>query len=175
MLQMFLLMDRLLKRENLDLKLTPYRCIQPLLLPDVQLMRFCAVTVMGPCPCCRRTTLRVLDTSKARCRPVTAGWCLTVLLICRVLPTSATDGMIEYVPSVSLAHVLAEHRTITRFLHIHHPDASGTALLHGANACACCWLTYPMCRAALHARACCWLTQAAFRAAAHLRSSCWSR
>jgi Phosphatidylinositol 3- and 4-kinase len=25
-LQMFLLMDRLLKRENLDLKLTPYRC-----------------------------------------------------------------------------------------------------------------------------------------------------
>lgn len=26
-LQMFLLMDRLLKRENLDLKLTPYRCV----------------------------------------------------------------------------------------------------------------------------------------------------
>jgi len=26
-LQMFTLMDRLLKRENLDLKLTPYRCV----------------------------------------------------------------------------------------------------------------------------------------------------
>ena len=36
--------------------------------------------------------------------------------------------MIEYVPSVSLARVLAEHRTITRFLHIHHPDASGMAM-----------------------------------------------
>jgi hypothetical protein len=50
-----------------------------------------------------------------------------MLLKRRVLPTSATDGMIEYVPSVSLARVLAEHRTITRFLHIHHPDASGAA------------------------------------------------
>jgi phosphatidylinositol 3-kinase len=63
-----------------------------------------------------------------------------MLLKRRVLPTSATDGMIEYVPSVSLARVLAEHRTITRFLHIHHPDASGTALLHGSHAWACSWL-----------------------------------
>jgi hypothetical protein len=47
--------------------------------------------------------------------------------------------MIEYVPSVSLARVLAEHRTITRFLHIHHPDASGTALLQGLCPCAICW------------------------------------
>lgn len=46
-----------------------------------------------------------------------------------MLPTSATDGIIEYVPSVSLARVLAEHRTITRFLQIHHPDASGEASL----------------------------------------------
>ncbi len=45
----------------------------------------------------------------------------------RVLPTSASDGMIEYVPSISLARVLAEHRTISRFLQIHHPDPSGSS------------------------------------------------
>ena len=45
-----------------------------------------------------------------------------------MLPTSASDGMIEYVPSVSLARVLAEHRTITRFLQQYHPDASGARL-----------------------------------------------
>lgn len=69
-LQMFTLMDRLLKDENLDLKLTPYR----------------------------------------------------------VLPTSAGDGMIEYVPSVSLARVLAEHRTIQRFLLLHNEDPERTFL-----------------------------------------------
>lgn len=63
-LQMFSLMDRLLKDENLDLKLTPYR----------------------------------------------------------VLPTSATDGLIEFVPSVSMAHVLAVHKTIHSFLSQHNPD-----------------------------------------------------
>mmetsp|Transcript_20231 Transcript_20231/g.60979 ORF Transcript_20231/g.60979 Transcript_20231/m.60979 type:complete len:864 (+) Transcript_20231:256-2847(+) len=73
-LQMFTLMDRLLKDENLDLKLTPYR----------------------------------------------------------VLPTSAGDGMIEYVPSVSLARVLAEHRTIQRFLLLHNEDPERPGDLRGA-------------------------------------------
>lgn len=63
-LQMFSLMDRLLKDENLDLKLTPYR----------------------------------------------------------VLPTSATDGLIQFVPSESLAHVLREHKSIRNFLSLHNPD-----------------------------------------------------
>ncbi|KAK9811578.1 hypothetical protein WJX72_006428 [[Myrmecia] bisecta] len=65
--QMFSLMDRLLKRENLDLRLTPYR----------------------------------------------------------VLPTSSDDGLIECVPSTALAKVLAEHRSIHRFLAERHPDPTG--------------------------------------------------
>ena len=43
-----------------------------------------------------------------------------------MLPTSADDGMIEFVPSVSLARVLAEHRSIHRFLTLHNSDPDGT-------------------------------------------------
>ena len=43
----------------------------------------------------------------------------------RVLPTSSDGGMIEFVESVSLARVLAEHRTILAFLHQGIPDAAG--------------------------------------------------
>ncbi|KAK9832006.1 hypothetical protein WJX81_007953 [Elliptochloris bilobata] len=62
--QIFSLMDRLLKRENLDLRLTPYR----------------------------------------------------------VLATSPDDGLIECIPSMALATVIAEHRSITRYLALHNPD-----------------------------------------------------
>ena len=50
----------------------------------------------------------------------------------RVLPTSAGDGMIEYVPSVSLARVLAEHRTIHRFLLLHNEDPESARRLGAA-------------------------------------------
>ncbi|GFH31325.1 uncharacterized protein HaLaN_30344, partial [Haematococcus lacustris] len=66
-LQMIGLMDRLLKRESLDLRLTPYK----------------------------------------------------------VLPTSADDGLVEYVQSVPLSKVLADHRTIHKFLALSASDASG--------------------------------------------------
>ncbi|GIL50814.1 hypothetical protein Vafri_6947 [Volvox africanus] len=66
-LQMISLMDRMLKRENLDLRLTPYK----------------------------------------------------------VLPTSCDDGLLEFVPSVPLSAVLAEHRTIHRFLALTQADPAG--------------------------------------------------
>ncbi|GIL80848.1 hypothetical protein Vretimale_9438 [Volvox reticuliferus] len=66
-LQMISLMDRMLKRENLDLRLTPYK----------------------------------------------------------VLPTSCDDGLLEFVPSVPLSAVLAEHRTIHRFLALTQADPTG--------------------------------------------------
>lgn len=66
-LQMISLMDRMLKRENLDLRMTPYK----------------------------------------------------------VLPTSCDDGLLEFVPSVPLSVVLAEHRTIHRFLALTQADPSG--------------------------------------------------
>ncbi|KIY96448.1 phosphatidylinositol 3-kinase [Monoraphidium neglectum] len=72
-LQMLSLMDRLLKRENLDLRLTPYR--------------------QG-----RTTTARGLGLTLA------------------VLPTGSDDGLVEFVPSVPLSALLAEHRSIHRFL-----------------------------------------------------------
>eukprot|EP00897_Mesotaenium_endlicherianum_P004521 jgi/Mesen1/4097/ME000215S03375 len=65
--QMVSLMDRLLKKENLDLKLTPYK----------------------------------------------------------VLATGADDGMVEFVPSMSLAQVLTEYRTIVKYLQHLHPDERG--------------------------------------------------
>jgi hypothetical protein len=43
----------------------------------------------------------------------------------RVLPTSSDDGMIEFVPSTSLAAVLRDHRTIHRFL-LAVPDNADT-------------------------------------------------
>lgn len=55
---MISLMDRQLKRENLDLRLTPYR----------------------------------------------------------VLPTGSDDGLVEFVPSIPLSRLLADHRSIHRFL-----------------------------------------------------------
>lgn len=66
-IQMLSLMDRLLKKENLDLKLTPYR----------------------------------------------------------VLATGRDDGLVEFIPSTALAQVLAENRTIVKYLRQFQPDDSG--------------------------------------------------
>ncbi|CAA7402283.1 unnamed protein product [Spirodela intermedia] len=65
--QMVSLMDRLLKSENLDLHLTPYR----------------------------------------------------------VLATGQDEGMLEFVPSSSLAQILSEHRGIVNYLQKFHPDDDG--------------------------------------------------
>ncbi|KAL6294506.1 hypothetical protein ACE6H2_002648 [Prunus campanulata] len=65
--QMVYLMDRLLKLENLDLHLTPYR----------------------------------------------------------VLATGQDEGMLEFIPSRSLAQILSEHRSITSYLQKFHPDEHG--------------------------------------------------
>ncbi|CAI0434662.1 unnamed protein product [Linum tenue] len=65
--QMVSLMDRLLKLENLDLHLTPYK----------------------------------------------------------VLATGQDEGMLEFIPSRSLAQILSEHRSITSYLQKFHPDDHG--------------------------------------------------
>ncbi|CAI0386316.1 unnamed protein product [Linum tenue] len=65
--QMVSLMDRLLKLENLDLHLTPYK----------------------------------------------------------VLATGQDEGMLEFIPSRSLAQILSEHRSITSYLQKFHPDDRG--------------------------------------------------
>ncbi|KAK6931044.1 Phosphatidylinositol 3-/4-kinase, catalytic domain [Dillenia turbinata] len=66
-IQMVSLMDRLLKLENLDLHLTPYR----------------------------------------------------------VLATGQDEGMLEFIPSSSLAQILSEHRSIISYLQKFHPDQDG--------------------------------------------------
>nr|CAD1822783.1 unnamed protein product [Ananas comosus var. bracteatus] len=66
-IQMVSLMDRLLKLENLDLHLTPYR----------------------------------------------------------VLATGQDEGMLEFIPSSSLAQILLEHRSIISYLQKFHPDEDG--------------------------------------------------
>ncbi|GMK59473.1 hypothetical protein CspeluHIS016_0800790 [Cutaneotrichosporon spelunceum] len=63
-IQLFNLMDRLLRKENLDLCLSPYS----------------------------------------------------------VLATSTTEGMIQFVPSKSLATIMAEHGSLQNYLREHHPD-----------------------------------------------------
>lgn len=68
--QMISLMDNLLKRENLDLRLTPYR----------------------------------------------------------VLPTGSDDGLVEFVPSAPLSRILAEHRTIHKFLAQTQADPTGATV-----------------------------------------------
>ncbi|KAL9666604.1 hypothetical protein QQ045_000939 [Rhodiola kirilowii] len=65
--QMVSLMDRLLKLENLDLHLTPYK----------------------------------------------------------VLATGQDEGMLEFIPSSSLAQILSEHRSIISYLQKFHPDEDG--------------------------------------------------
>ncbi|KAH7428669.1 hypothetical protein KP509_09G010900 [Ceratopteris richardii] len=66
-IQLVSLMDRLLKLENLDLQLTPYK----------------------------------------------------------VLATNQDEGMMEFIPSKSLAQVLSEHKTIISYLQQYHRDESG--------------------------------------------------
>ncbi|KAF3944819.1 hypothetical protein CMV_028748 [Castanea mollissima] len=66
-IQMVSLMDRLLKLENLDLHLTPYK----------------------------------------------------------VLATGQDEGMLEFIPSRSLAQILSEHRSIISYLQKYHPDEHG--------------------------------------------------
>lgn len=89
--QMISLMDRLLKRENLDLKLTPYR----------------------------------------------------------VLATGSDTGLIEFVPSQAVADILAEHKTLTRYIAMNNPDPDGPygcssdALMSFVKSCAgYCVITY---------------------------------
>ncbi len=46
--------------------------------------------------------------------------------LAQVLPTSIDDGLLEFVPSVPLSRVLAEHRTIRRYLQLQGgEDAQG--------------------------------------------------
>ena len=42
-----------------------------------------------------------------------------------MLATSPDDGLIECVPSMALANVIAEHRSIARYLALHNPDPEG--------------------------------------------------
>lgn len=50
------------------------------------------------------------------------GLCITVR---SVLATSPDDGLIECIPSMALANVIAEHRSIARYLALHNPDPEG--------------------------------------------------
>ena len=47
-----------------------------------------------------------------------------------VLATSPDDGLIECIPSMALANVIAEHRSIARYLALHNLDPDGAAPLH---------------------------------------------
>ncbi|KDD73211.1 hypothetical protein H632_c2423p0, partial [Helicosporidium sp. ATCC 50920] len=67
----------------------------------------------------------------------------------KVLPTSVSDGLIEFVPSLPLARLLAQHRTIHHFLALHHPDEQGPFGLRAAvlenfirSCAAACVMTY---------------------------------
>ena len=59
----------------------------------------------------------------------------------RVLPTSVSDGLVECItPSTSIAAVLAEHRSILRYLELHNPLPGGEDpwlgfMSHGAQTC----------------------------------------
>jgi len=53
----------------------------------------------------------------------------------RVLPTGSDDGLVEFVPSVPLSRLLAEHRSIHRFL-----LASGQGDPSGGRRCRGSWL-----------------------------------
>lgn len=63
-IQLFTLMDRLLRKENLDLKLSPYD----------------------------------------------------------VLATAPLEGMVQYIPSKTIAAIVSEHTTLLNYLRTHHPD-----------------------------------------------------
>ena len=63
-IQLFTLMDRLLRKENLDLKLSPYA----------------------------------------------------------VLATGPTQGMAQYIPSMTIAAIVSEYGTLLNYLRAHHPD-----------------------------------------------------
>lgn len=71
-IQLFALMDQLLRAENLDLKITPYH----------------------------------------------------------VLATGPQDGMVQYVPSMSVAAVVAQHGDLLSYLRAHHPDPANAATFH---------------------------------------------
>jgi phosphatidylinositol 3-kinase len=71
-IQLFTLMDRLLRKENLDLKLSPYD----------------------------------------------------------VLATGALEGMVQYIPSKTIATIVSEHTTLLNYLRAHNPD-EGTVGTYG--------------------------------------------
>lgn len=56
--------------------------------------------------------------------------CAMGVCVCSVLPTNVDDGLVECIlPSTALARVLAEHRSIHRYLAQFHPDPEGVPLL----------------------------------------------
>lgn len=76
-IQLFTLMDRLLRKENLDLKLSPYD----------------------------------------------------------VLATGAKEGMVQFIPSKTIAAIMSEHGTVLNYLRTHSPD-EGSVGTHGIKASA---------------------------------------
>jgi hypothetical protein len=108
--QMISLMDRLLKRENLDLRMTPYKvvCTTPRSSSHAarRVPHMHAQDPRSPAHAWRSsrpTHTRGNGTRHAHTHM-------------QVLPTSADDGLVEFVPSTPLSVVLAEHRTIHRYL-----------------------------------------------------------
>jgi phosphatidylinositol 3-kinase len=74
-IQLFTLMDRLLRKENLDLKLTPYG----------------------------------------------------------VLATGTIEGMVQFVPSKTIAAIISEHSTVLNYFRAHYPDESGSVGTYGVD------------------------------------------
>ena len=66
------------------------------------------------------------------------GLLTLAVVVCRVLPTSAEDGLIECVPSMALARVLAEHKSIHRYWALYNADPSGAESTSSSRTRACC-------------------------------------
>ncbi|WFD29728.1 phosphatidylinositol 3-kinase [Malassezia sp. CBS 17886] len=71
-IQLFTLMDRLMRNENLDLRITPYH----------------------------------------------------------VLATGPTDGLVQFVPSMSIAAIMAQYGSLIEYLRVHFPDNTSAATFH---------------------------------------------
>ena len=125
--QIFSLMDRLLKRENLDLKLTAYRwgpSPPASKVAGAQSCRSAALHTRCPARMTQEREVPRLHLAGAE-HMVAAGMLERGLLVRRVLPTSPEDGLIECIPSTALARVLAEHKSIHRYWALYNADPSG--------------------------------------------------
>jgi hypothetical protein len=89
--------------------------------------------MMDWCILCPAPRLRILHLHHNVCSHICCCCCY-----CRAV--GSDDGLVQFVPSAPLSRILAEHRTIHKYLAQTQADPQGESTTNSSHCCCCCKL-----------------------------------